>query len=153
MKYEVIKRYRERIAEKQEELNQWFEEMKADLDSQMAELNPDKGFYDGFHGLTLNIPKDELEDYRYSNEVTLEPAITRFIEDNLRDYFPMNDWDDPDYYVGIATIDGVDYHVEIEEGDCIESTCEHRIVLWGIKVERIDKKVTPYWHKKDYQGD
>ena len=64
-------------------------------------------------------------------------AVEEFLKSRFRDYFEMNEWDEPYDYDLIFDYKGTKYQVEIEENGCCEATGEHRIMYWSHKISKL----------------
>lgn len=64
-------------------------------------------------------------------------AVEEFLKSRIRDYFDMDQWDEPEEYDLIFDYKGRHYHMEIEEGCCIEATGDHRIMEWTGTVTKV----------------
>ena len=65
-------------------------------------------------------------------------AIDRAVDDNIRDLFKMDRWDEPKYYYLIIEYKDKFYKITIKEDGCCEATNDHRIMYWKHNVVEIN---------------
>lgn len=63
-------------------------------------------------------------------EGTIEKAFDYLLENEVRDIFEMNDWDEPKFTETTITFNGTKYKIIIQSDGCCETTNEHRIMYW-----------------------
>ena len=63
-------------------------------------------------------------------EGTIEKAFDYLLENEIRDLFEMNVWDEPKYTELIIKFNNVNYCINIQSNGCCEATHEHRIMYW-----------------------
>lgn len=76
---------------------------------------------------------NDIQDYLQEGleeEGTIEKAFDYLLENEVRDVFEMNDWDEPKFTETVIPFNGVSYKVSIQSDGCCEVTNEHRIMYW-----------------------
>jgi hypothetical protein len=63
-------------------------------------------------------------------EGTVEKAFDYLLENEIRDLFEMNDWDEPKFTDLVIKFKNINYKISIKSIDCIEATNSHRIMEW-----------------------
>lgn len=87
--------------------------------------------------LTKKEIKSYIKEYLHENDGDINKALESFVEDNLRDIFDFNNWDECDSNEKIIEYDGKKYQITIQENGCCESTHDHRIMYWEHKIKEI----------------
>jgi len=81
----------------------------------------------------------DLEEYNEEEYRTL----AEFLEDRIRDFFDMNEWDElQNGNVRYFNMGEWTYKWEIFEGDCCEATNSHRIMYWNSEISRYKKRTS-----------
>lgn len=86
------------------------------------------------------LDEDDIQEIEYlinGNGGDERDAVEEFLQGRFRDYFEMNDFDEPESYELIFDYKGNRYHMEIEEDGCCESAWDHRIMYWTKTVTRL----------------
>ena len=65
-----------------------------------------------------------------SEEGTVEKAFDYLLENEIRDLFEMDDWDQPEFTSLEIPFNGEIYIVDIRSNGCCEVTNNHRILYW-----------------------
>ena len=68
---------------------------------------------------------------------TVKVAFDYLLDNEVRDVFEMNDWDEPNFFELEIPFQGKRYKVVIEDNGCCEATNEHRIMYWKHTVTEI----------------
>ena len=102
------------------------------LSNENIEDLPDDSEYT-FTDFEVECIEDQVEEHN-GNELL---AIEEYVESDLRTYFEMNDWDEPEYYERVFNYKGNKYSVEIEEDGCCEATHDGRIMYWKHKIIKL----------------
>lgn len=63
-------------------------------------------------------------------EGTIEKAFDYLLENEIRDLFEMNEWDEPKFTDLTIKFNNVNYNISIQSNGCCEATHEHRIMYW-----------------------
>ena len=61
---------------------------------------------------------------------TIEKAFDYLLENEIRDLFEMNDWDEPKFTELVIKFKDINYKISIQSDGCCESTNEHTILYW-----------------------
>jgi len=69
-------------------------------------------------------------------EGTVEKAFDYLLENEVRDLFEMNVWDEPEFTTLDIPFQGDVYTIEIKDDGCCEATNEHRILYWKWKLTK-----------------
>lgn len=81
--------------------------------------------------------KSEIDEYLHENNGDLNKTLDVFVEENLRDLFNFNNWDECDSHEKIIEYGGKKYKITIKEDGCCEATHEHRIMYWTHTIEEV----------------
>jgi hypothetical protein len=77
--------------------------------------------------------KKDIQEYLQEGleeEGSIMKAFDYLLENEVRDVFEMNDWDEPKFTETVIPFNGVNYKVTIQSDGCCEATNEHRIMYW-----------------------
>jgi len=77
--------------------------------------------------------QEGLEEYG-----TVQDAFDYLLENEVRDVFEMDQWDDPEFDELIIPFNGINYKIKIQSDGCIEVTNEHRIMDWSWTVTPVE---------------
>jgi hypothetical protein len=83
---------------------------------------------------------EDIQEYLQEGleeEGTIEKAFDYLLENEIRDVFEMDNWDNPKFTEMIIPFNGVKYKVTIQSDGCCEHTNEHRIMYWKWNVNSI----------------
>jgi len=86
------------------------------------------------------LDEEDIEQIEYlinGNGGDERDAVEEFLQGRFRDYFEMDDFDEPESYELIFDYKGNKYHMEIEENGCCESAHDHRIMYWTRTVTKL----------------
>lgn len=87
----------------------------------------------GSDNVDVVLDEDDIESIEQlinGNGGNEKDAVYEFLQGRFRDYFEMDEWDNPETYKLIFDYKGNKYRLEIEEDGCCEVTSEHRIMFW-----------------------
>ena len=70
-------------------------------------------------------------------EGTIIKAFDYLLENEIREVFEMDRWDEPKFTEIIIPFNGVSYKVSIQSDGCCEATHSHRIMYWTWDVSPI----------------
>lgn len=70
-------------------------------------------------------------------EGSIEKAFDYLLDNEIRDLFEMNKWDEPKFAELIISFNQINYKIKIHSDGCCESTNDHRIMDWKWSINTI----------------